>query len=67
MGIKRHTLVEFSSMIKLTIGWKSGAFMLLDCAQIAPVKVKFNQIFPKTSKTAIKIYCIINMLKLCSF
>ena len=39
----------------------------LDCAQIVPVKVKFDQIFPKITKIAVKISCIINMLKLCSF
>jgi hypothetical protein len=38
-----------------------------DCAQIVPAKLKFSQIFPKISKTAVKISCIINMLKLCSF
>jgi len=32
-----------------------------------PVKVKFSQIYPKISKIAMKISCIINMLKLCSF
>ena len=41
--------------------------MLVDCAQIVPVKVKFSQIFPKISKIAIKISSIINMLKLYSF
>jgi hypothetical protein len=41
--------------------------MLVDCAQIVPVKDKFSQIFPKISKIAVKISSIINMLKLCSF
>jgi len=43
---------------------KSGAFMFVDCAQIVPVKVKFSQIFPKISKIAVKISCVINTLKL---
>ena len=41
--------------------------MLVDCAQIVPVKVKFSQIFPKITKNADKISRIINMLKLRSF
>jgi hypothetical protein len=41
--------------------------MFVDCAQIVPVKVKFSQIFPKISKTVVKISYIINTLKLCSF
>jgi hypothetical protein len=34
------------------------------CAQIVPVKIKFSQILPKISKIAVKISCIIKMLKL---
>ena len=33
----------------------------------ATAPYKFSQIFPKIPKDASKIYCIINMLKLCSF
>jgi len=41
--------------------------MLVDCAQIVPVKVKFSQMFPKIPKHADKISRIINTLKLWSF
>jgi hypothetical protein len=66
-GSKLYTFGEFCSMTMIITGCKSGAFMLVDCAQIVPVKVKFSQIFPKISKTAVKISRIINMLKLGSF
>jgi hypothetical protein len=46
---------------------RSGAFQFVYCAQIVPVKVKFFQIFPKITKIAVKISCVINTLKLCCF
>jgi hypothetical protein len=56
----------------LTFLYEHNAFFRLDdepldCAQIVPVKVKFSQIFPKISKIAVKIFCIISVLKLCPF
>jgi len=54
-------------MTMIIIDCKSRACMLVDCAQIVPVKVKFSQIFPKIPKIAVKISCVINMLNLRSF
>jgi hypothetical protein len=62
-GSKLHTLVE----IQQDDGDCRLNFYAVDCAQIVPVKVKFSQIFPKITKIAVKISCIINMLKLRSF
>jgi len=67
MGASYTPWVEFNSLTMVITDCKSGAFMFVDCAQIVPVKVKFSQIFPKITKNADKIYCIINTLKLCSF